>query len=184
MVTGVPDFMKPDICPDVVAKINRYFESHKRMGYSRYDSTHTLSPIRQEIWAHKTCDNMSVLNTGLAMIEGIYARDGNGGSIGDEYMANLVMFSKDKFRLDLIGLWLGGHEPGNVHWCRIAKERGLTDTFNPWEVPICEWTGGRAVSRKLTDFPRTPLVTYYLPKESEPEYHLVNEPFDYDRVKI
>ena len=30
--------------------------------------------MHQEIWAHKTCDNMSVLKTGLAMIEGIYAR--------------------------------------------------------------------------------------------------------------
>jgi uncharacterized protein (DUF362 family) len=183
MVTGAPDFMQPDICPDVEEKINRYFESHRRMGYARYDSTHDLSPIRQEIWAHKTCDNMSVLDTGLAMIEGIIARDGNGFGIGNDHLANLVMFSKDRFRLDLVGLWLGGHEPGNVHWCRIAKERGLTDTFNPWEVPIYEWTGGRAVPRKLTDFPRTPLVTYYLPKEGEPEYHLVDEPFDYDRVK-
>ena len=184
MVTGVPDFMKPDIQPDVVEKVSRYFENHRRMGYSRYDSRHQLSPIRQEIWAHKTCDNMSVLDTGLAMIEGIIGRDGNGGGLGNDYLTNLVMFGKDKFRLDLIGLWLGGHEPGNVHWCRIAKERGLTDTFNPWEVPVYEWTDGRAVPRKLTDFPRTPLVTYYLPKEGEPEYHLVNEPFDYDKVKI
>jgi len=25
----------------------------------------------------------------------------------------MVMFGKDKFRVDLVGLWLGGHEPGN-----------------------------------------------------------------------
>ena len=70
--------------------------------------------MHQEIWAHKTCDNMSVLKTGLAMIEGIYGRDGNGFGIGNDYLTNLVMFSKDKFRLDLIGLYLGGHEPGNI----------------------------------------------------------------------
>ena len=46
------------------------------------------------------------------------------------------------------------------------------------------WTGGRAVARKLTDFPRTPLKTRYLRKAGEPEYHLVNERFDYDRVKV
>lgn len=183
MVTGVPDYMEPDIHPEAETTINRYFERHRRMGYSRYDSKATLSPINQEIWAQKTCDNMSVVNTGLAMIEGICARDGNGFGIGDDHMANMVMFSKDKFRLDLIGLWLGGHEPGNVHLCRIAKERGLTDTFNPWEVPIYEWVDGRAVPRELSDFPRTPLVTYYLQRDDEPEYHLVNEPFDYDRVK-
>ena len=78
MVTGVPDFMKQDIAQNVEPRVTRYFENHKRMGYSRYESTAELSPIHQEIWAHKTCDNQSTLNTGLAMIEGIYARDGDG----------------------------------------------------------------------------------------------------------
>jgi uncharacterized protein (DUF362 family) len=184
MVTGVPDFMKPSIHPQVEVRVNRYFENHKKLGYARYDSPAELSPMNQEIWAHKTCDNASVLKTGLAMIEGIYGRDGDGFGIGDDFLTNLVMFSKDKFRLDLIGLWLGGHEPGNVHMCRIAKERGLTDTFNPWEVPVFEWVDGKAVARKLTDFKRTPLKTYYLQRAGEPKYHLVNEPFDYDRHKV
>jgi uncharacterized protein (DUF362 family) len=183
MVTGVADYMKPDINPNVEAEVNRYFENHRRLGYSRYDSQAELSPIRQEIWAHKTCDNASVLTTGLAMIEGIYGRDGDGFAVGDDYMTNLVMFSKDKFRLDVIGMYLGGHEPGNIHLFRIAKERGLTDTFNPWEIPIFEWTGGEAVPRKLTDLQRTPLKTYYLQKDGEPYLHLVNEPFDYDKYK-
>ena len=56
------------------------------------------------------------------------------------------MFSKDKFRLDLIGLYLGGHEPGNINLYRIAKERGLSDTFNPWDVPVYEWIDGEAVA--------------------------------------
>jgi hypothetical protein len=94
------------------------------------------------------------------------------------------MFSKDKFRLDIIGLYLGGHEPGNVNLYRTAVERGLSDTFNPWEVPIYEWVDGRAEPRKLTDFERTPLKTYYLQMPGEPKFHLVNEPFDYDKYKI
>jgi uncharacterized protein (DUF362 family) len=183
MVTGVPDFMKPDIHPRVEPVVEKFFERHRRMGYARYDSRAELGPMHQEIWAHKTCDNMSVLKTGLAMIEGIYGRSGNGFGIGEDYLTNLVMFGKDKFRLDLIGLYLGGHEPGNVNLYRIAKERGLSDTFNPWEVPIYEWIDGQAVPRKLTDFPRAALKTYYLQKDGEPEYHLVNEPFDYDRIK-
>jgi uncharacterized protein (DUF362 family) len=184
MVTGVPEFMKPDIHPRVEPVVNKFFERHVKLNYARYDSPATLGPMHQEIWAHKTCDNMSVLKTGLAMIEGIYGRSGNGFEIGDDYLANLVMFGKDKFRLDLIGLYLAGHEPGNVHLYRIAKERGLSDTFNPWEVPLYEWIDGQAVPRKLTDFARTPLKTYYLQKAGEPEYHLVNEPFDYDRYKV
>ena len=183
-VTGVADFMKQDIAQNCESKVTRYFENHKKLGYARYDSPAKLSPIHQEIWAHKTCDNNSVLKTGLAMIEGIYGRDGDGFGIGKDYLTNLVMFSKDQFRLDLIGMYLGGHEPGNVNLFRIAKERGLTDTFNPWDVPIYEWVDGQPLPRKLTDFERTELVTYYLAKQGEPEYHLVNERFDYDKIKV
>ena len=184
MVTGVDDWMKPDIHPQVEQRVKRYFENHRRIGYSRYDSRADLSPIRQEIWAHKTCDNQSVLRTGLAMIEGIYGRDGDGFQVGNDYLTNLVMFGQDKWRLDLVGLWLGGHEPGNVHLYRIAKERGLSDTFNPWEVPVYEWVNGAGAPRKLSDFTRTPLKTYYLRKDGEPYLHMVDEPFDYDRHKI
>jgi hypothetical protein len=143
-----------------------------------------ISLMAQEIWAQKTCDNMSTLNTGLSIIEGIYGRDGDGFNIGNDCLTNLVLFGKDKFRLDTIGLYLGGHEPGNVHFLRIGKERGLSDTFNPWEIPIYEWVDGAAVPRRLTDFPRTPLKTPYLQRAVEPEYHLVNEPFDYERHKV
>lgn len=184
MVTGVPDHMKPFICKDVVNRVNRYFESHRRMNYSRYDSTAELSPIRQEIWAHKTCDHLSTLKFGLHMIEAIYAKNEDPSDPVREFLPNMVMFAKDPFRLDLVGLWLGGHEPGNVHFYRIAKERGLSDTFNPWDVPVYEWDEAGPVARKLTDFPRTLLKTYYLQKEGEPLYHLVNEPFDYQRYKL
>jgi len=184
MVLGVPEWMKPDIHPEVEGRVKQYFANHVKLGYSRYDSPAELGPIAQEIWAHKTCDNMSVLKTGLAMIEGIYGRDGDGFGTGTDYLTNLVMFSKDKFRLDIIGHYLGGHEPGNIHLFRIAKERGLSDTFNPWEIPVYEWVDGQAAPRKLTDFTRTPLKTYYLQKKDEPRFHLVNEPFDYDRIRI
>jgi len=94
------------------------------------------------------------------------------------------MFGKDPFRVDVIGLYLGGHEPGNVHLYRIAKERGLSDTFNPWEIPVYEWTDNGPVERKLTDFTRTPLKTIYLTRKGEPELHLVSDPFDYDKYKV
>jgi uncharacterized protein (DUF362 family) len=184
MVTGVPGFMKGDIDGAVESRVNRYFENHRRLGYARYDSPAELSPMHQEIWVHKTCDNSQVLHPGLNIIEGIYGRDGDGFGVGDDYLTNLVMFSKDRFRLDMIGMYLGGHEPGNVNLFRIAKERGLSDTFNPWEVPVYEWVNGQPVRRKLVDFPRTPLKTYYLQRDGEPQYHLVDEGFDYDKVRV
>jgi len=185
MVTGVPDWMKEFIPSEVEPKVNGYFANHKKLGYSRYDSPASLAPINQEIWAHKTCDNTQVLNPGLNIIEGIYGRDGDGFGVGHDYLTNLVMFGKDRFKLDIVGMYLGGHEPGNVNLFRIAKERGMLDNFNPHEVELYEWVEGEApVRRKLADFDRTPLKTYYLQRAGEPLFHLVNEPFDYDKVKI
>jgi uncharacterized protein (DUF362 family) len=190
-VLGVAGFLKPDINPRAEQLIKDFFERHRRLNYVRYDTSLSgrgksaaIGPIEQEIWAHKTCDNLSTLTTGLAIIESIYGRDGDGFALGQDYLTNLVMFGKDKFRLDVIGLYLGGHEPGNVHLYRIAKERGLSDTFNPWEIPVYEWVDGRAVPRKLTDFPRHELKTIYLTRQGEPELHLVNDPFDYDKYKL
>ena len=188
-VLGVADEMKPDFNPRAEAAVKEFFERHAAMGYSRYDSAGSsgnganLKPIDQEIWAHKTLDNVSAIRTGLAMVEGITGRDGDGFYVGDDYLANMVFFGLDKFRVDVIGLWLGGHEPGNVHLYRIARERGLSDTFNPWEIPVYEWTAQGPVPRKLTDFPRTPLKTVYLPRPGEPFLHLLDEPFDYERNK-
>lgn len=184
MVTGVPAFMKQDIHSEVEPRINRYFENHRQLGYARYDSKADLSPMAQEIWAHKTCDNYQTLNPGLNIIEGIYGRDGDGFGVGNDHLTNLVMFGKDRLTLDLIGMYLGGHEPGNVNLFRIAKERGLLTSFNPWDVEIYEWVNGEPVARKLSQLTRTPLNTYYLQKDGEPKYHLVNERFDYDKVRV
>jgi hypothetical protein len=118
------------------------------------------------------------------MVEAIYAKNEDPQDPVKEFLPNFVMFSKDPFRLDIVGLWLGGHEPGNVHFYRIAKERGLADTFNPWDVPVYEWTDAGPMECKLQNLPRTMLKTYYLQREGEPLYHMVNEPFDYDKIRL
>jgi len=179
-----------DVNPRVEPQVNEFFDRHVKSNFARYDLAHGserdrgLGPIDQEIWAHKTCDNLSTVWPGLAMIEAIFGRDGDGFNIGDDHMANLVMFGKHPFLVDVIGLYLGGHEPGNVNLYRIARERGLTNTFNPWEIPIFEWTDQGPVERKLSEFPRTPLKSIYLTRAEEPTLHLVNEPFDYQKYKV
>lgn len=182
------DVMKTGVNPRVEQLVNGFLAEHRKT-YSRYRSKGntqlraSIDPVVQEIWAQKTCDNQSTLKTGFSMIEAITGRDGDGFSVGQDYLTNMVIFGQDKWRLDLVGLYLGGHEPGNVHVYRIAKERGLSDTFNPWDVELYDWADGRPVRRTLTDFQRFELRTAHLPLEGEPDYHLVNEPFDYDRIK-
>jgi hypothetical protein len=60
----------------------------------------------------------------------------------------------------------------------------MDSTGIPVSHRVIQWIGGEAVPRKLTDFPRTPLKTYYLQRDGEPLYHLVDEPFDYDNVTV
>ena len=49
------------------------------------------------------------------------------------------------------------------------------------------WKDGQATIAKLDDFTRTPIVTYYLQRDyngqTEPKYHLCDEPFDYTAWK-
>jgi hypothetical protein len=149
-----------------------------------------------ELWAHRTIDNHAASPMGLHIIEGIYGRDGdfNWGPnpFGNEnnfdgrawdYMTNIVIFGKNPYLVDIVGHWLGGHEPGNFGLFHIAMERGKLDVMNPMHIPVYEWQDGVAVRRPLTSFTRTPLRTYYLQQRAtEPLWHLCNEPFDYTKV--
>lgn len=149
-----------------------------------------------ELWAHRTIDNHAASPMGLHIVEGIYGRDGdfnNGPNpYGNEnnfdgkawdYMTNVVIFGKNPYLVDIVGHWLGGHEPGNFGLFHIALERGKLDMLNPMNIPVYEWQDGVAVRRPLTSFTRTPLRSFYLQQAGkEPLWHLVNEPFDYNTV--
>ena len=168
----------------------------------RWDRPGDNGGIWQEVWSTRTLDNLSVTRPGLNIIEGIYGRDGDCGNNGPheplaktdklpgvtarDYMANIIVFGKDPFRTDIIGHWLGGHEPGNFGFFHLALERGLSTALDPNKIPVYLWENGSAVLTPIERFPRTPLLTYYLAMDynggTEPFYHLVNEPFDYSTV--
>jgi len=157
-----------------------------------------------EMWAHRTIDNFSASPMGLSVIEGIYGRDGDFNTgpnpFGNDnnkdpwlnapsklgrawdYMSNIVIFGKDPYLVDIVGHYLGGHEPGNFGIFHIAMERGKLDVMNPMIIPVYEWDEGVAVRRPLTSFTRTPLKTSYIQQKNEPLWHLCDEPFDYGRV--
>jgi hypothetical protein len=86
--------------------------------------------------------------------------------------------------VDVIGHWLAGHEPGNFGLFHMARERGMTSVINPENIPLYDWSSaGMATLTPLTDFVRTPLLTYYLRRDyggwTEPYWHLCNESIDY-----
>lgn len=190
--------------------IKKSFERHLAGGVPRWDKPggNTFNGgLGMETWAARTLDNISVSNYGIHIIEGIYGRDGQGNedygpnpvdqahnfnSTGVsttgkawDWMSNVIIFGKDIFRTDIIGLWLGGHEAGNIGLYHCAIDRGLSNILNPRKIPVYLWEDGKATLTPLEQFTQTPLLTYYLCRnyngQTEKMYHLCNEPFDYDK---
>jgi hypothetical protein len=100
-------------------------------------------------------------------------------------MTNVVIFGKNARHVDVIGTYLAGHEPGNFGLFHIAIERGLSKYLDPNSIPLYEWKlDGSATLTPLQNFPRTPIRTLYLQKAGEPQYHMVNEPYDYSGTTL
>jgi uncharacterized protein (DUF362 family) len=176
-----------DFQPDAQKHCDALYQQHKKAGIPRWDDAKAAA---MEMWVHHALDNFAVVKpaVGLHVIEGISGQNGNAftagpgpGGTAEVFLTNLVLFGKDPFRLDILGHWLGGHEPGNFGLFHLAKERRLSTALDPRNIPIYLWENS---GPKLTPFAdlekfRTPLTTPYLPKPGEPQYHLCNEPFSY-----
>ena len=197
------EYINPKIHEVVEANFKRHLRTIPRWDtadvpsdHPDYNDAYYYTALCMELWAHRTIDNHAASPMGLHIIEGIYGHDGdfsNGPNpLGNEniydgrawdYMANIVIFGKNPYLVDIVGHWLGGHEPGNFGLFHIAMERGKLDVMNPMNIPVYEWQDGVAVRRPLTSFTRTPLRTFYLQQRAkEPLWHLCNEPFDYSQV--
>ena len=166
----------------------------------RWDKPGKQGGIWQETWGTRCLDNISTLDVGLHIIEGIYGRDGDfvkGPSLGDntdrglatDYMSNVIIFGKNPFHVDNIGHWIAGHEPGNFGILHMAIERGLSSELNPMKIPVYEWkSDGTATLTPLTDFNRTPLKTKYLQRDYDGQneylWHLCDEPYDYTATDV
>ena len=50
----------------------------------------------------------------------IFGNEDNPRGKAWDYMTNILIFGMDPLRVDLIGKWLGGHEPGNFGLFHIA----------------------------------------------------------------
>ena len=181
-----PSHVRSDARDIIQANYNRHLEQK----IPRWDKPPTTGGLWMETWATRCLDTNSVVKAGIHIIEGIYGRDGNfsegpspeGKAV--DYMCNYIIFGKNQFLVDNIGVWIAGHEPGNFGLFHLAVERGLANTFNPNNIPVYEWKAdGNAVLTPLSSFARYPLKTKYLQKnyngKDESLWHMVNEPFNY-----
>ncbi len=179
-----------DIQPGAQERILADYTRHYLAQIPRWDRPGSSGGLWQETWAARCIDNNSVTHAGLHIIEAIYGREGaftaGPGPEGEavDHMTNMVIFGKNAFHVDIVGHWLGGHEPGDFGLFHIARERGLSNFLNPYDIPIFEWkTDGSAQLKPIYEFPRTVLLTQYLRRDyngqTEDDWHRVNEPYSY-----
>jgi hypothetical protein len=186
-----PDHLSPTANSDILDNYNR----HVHKSIPRWDRPGSEGGLWQETWATRCLDNNSVTFAGLHIIEGIYGRDGNfmvgpdPENLATDYMTNYIIFGRNQFYVDIIGHYLGGHEPGNFGLFHMALERGMITTFNPMDIPVYEWDPDSGPSlTDLNSLRRYPLKTCYLQRDyygqNEPRWHLVNEPYYYNTTGI
>ena len=186
-----PTSMLDNFQPDLESHVEELYEAHKAEGYPRWDRPGRTydGGYGMEMWSQRTCDSLSVSPIGLAMVEGIYGRNGNAflkgpgpGGSAEDFMMNVVIFGKNPFLVDIVGVWLAGHEPGNMGLFHIARERGLSPLLNPMDIPLYLW-GEEPTLVQLDTFERTPLLTNYMRRDydgqNEAEWHMLDEPYDY-----
>jgi uncharacterized protein (DUF362 family) len=177
---------------DLEARIAPLYERHLRDGYVRWDrpGRDWTGGFGMETWAQRTCDSHSVMTGGLHIVEAIYSRNGNGftrgpgaGDTPQEFLSNMLIFGRDAFLVDLVAFWIGGQEPGNFGHFHCAAERGLLDRLDPRTVPVYRWDDAGPELVRLESIERVPLLNPYLRRDydggDEPEFHLVDEPYDY-----
>jgi hypothetical protein len=182
---GINQTIAGDFQPDAQSHVEALYEKHLKAGMPRWDAAKGLY---MEMWAQRTIDHYKLIqpSVGLHMIEGIYAQNGDafdGGpgpsGLPEVFMTNMLIFGKDAFRLDIVGHWLGGHEPGNFGLFHLGKERGVSTALDPRNIPVYAWEDDGPRLTPLERFERVPLLTPYLEKPGEARFHMVNEPYAY-----
>ncbi len=186
------DILEQDIQANAFSSIETNYNRHVADGVPRWDRPGQDGGIWMETWASRCLDNNSVTKAGLHVIEGVYGRDGHfidgpNDGLANDYMTNVIIFGLNPYYVDIIGHWLGGHEPGNFGLFHMALERGMISTLNPASIPVYEWDAADGATLKtLDDFDRHPLKTNYLRKDyagaNEEYWHMVDESFDYSSV--
>ncbi len=94
--------------------------------------------MRHEIWMHRGLDNAATLMPDINIICGIISLDGmelHSNKIGDHMLSNIVVAGASPFEVDAVGSWIMGHDPKELWYTRVAKERGYGEC-DPAKIDI------------------------------------------------
>ena len=78
-----------------------------------------------EMWCQRALDSAAAIEPSINIIEGIIGRDGSGFAVGRDELCNVIVIGLSKIEVDSVGSYLMGHNPSELFYTRLGKERGL-----------------------------------------------------------
>ena len=148
---------------DAFMKVYRVYE--KSEGDERkkaFDQLHTIAnPLMfwVEQWSQRICDSLQALQEPyLNMVEGVFSAE-YGGSVGI-LQSDFLTIGRSVVAVDAITSYIMGHDPRELPYLRIAKERGLGEN-DIEKIPI--FILSEEGIEKVTDYrtlKRTPIGIY------------------------
>ena len=116
--------------------------------------------MRHEMWLQCGLDNAAVLKPDINIIVGIIGLDGeelNRDKIGDDQLCNMVFAGMSPFEVDAVGSYFMGHDPRELWYTRVAKEKGYGEC-DPAKIKIY-WVRDKEIVplRDLSEIKRHPL---------------------------
>ena len=116
--------------------------------------------MRHEMWLQNGLDSAYVLKPDLNIICGIIGLDGeelNRDRIGDDQLCNMVIAGMSPFEVDAVGSYYMGHDPREIWYTRVAKEKGYGEC-DPEKIKIF-WMREKEIVplRSLSEIRRHPL---------------------------
>ncbi len=88
-----------------------------------------------EQWCQRAIDSAKAIKPTINIIEGVIGRDGSAFEVGKDELCNIVIVGLSMLEVDSIGSYIMGHDPKELLYTRIAKERGLGEN-DPNKIEI------------------------------------------------
>lgn len=137
-----------------------YSKAKKNPGSLEEFTSDISGLMRHEMWIHSGLDNAAVLKPDINIILGIIGLDGdehNSNKIGDDQLCNMVIAGISPFEVDAVGSYFMGHDPREIWYTRVAKEKGYGEC-DPEKIKIY-WIRNKEIIplKSLSEIKRHPL---------------------------
>jgi len=97
-----------------------------------------------EQWSQRALDSAEAIKPNLNVIEGVIGRDGSGFDTGKDELSNVIIVGMSMLEVDAVGTYIMGHDPNELYYTRIGKERGIGEC-DPQKIDIYWIRNGEVV---------------------------------------